>query len=779
MSTVSEPIVIIYDAEGIAYDISTITSRINYTYGRNQPFAMAEVLVKKAYFNSDDLYWSQFGLTHPAIINGKTTIHVEAYGESYDMYIERHDSEEDTITFLCYNKAYKLKSSINLSSICSINFEIVSTVKYFYMSYDVAKSNPLTILTDSVTDEGIYLIRYYFNEVTLPSYYVDFSVTVSLKDTVYSVVTNYIMGNGTNLFRFVAVNGAGYTIPTCVCDTGYMYDYTQVPTTATIPILDTYTSEEIEAIKNASVLLDENDIIKCRVDIVKCWDAIKAIGYISNRIPFFYDNAYFADYNPSNSASQYSYLYKMHLDNGEAYTQLTEGDPTTIKSLDIYTIIDNEDQGSTYVQTSQMVTAENYATTIAISDVSMNEEGDSIYLPYPESNPTDPATTDNYDRNLQTRKIALNRIVTNYKPMDAIQFTMSEIGSESEVSEYQWTASSVAGLPTDASVQEGDIGKVSAGFMITFYKYLSGVWTRFDYVDDGNQRVSRFAPYTMLGVIEDVQNGLTMYNVPLSCIMLSYPSCVTTLTFGNPQFMDAQGQISGLTSSAQTATEEGTEDTITWDKPVSKIVVGNQTLSKLVDDRAGFTGLIMEKNSDVSLYRLAGYDNGVIQAYFNSNGKFMAGGGAVVLDDNGMRTYNTSSVLQCSIGSNGAITAGSGAVLLNSYGLKTYNTSSVLQCSVGSDGNIIAGGGAIKLNSTGMQVYNGATLTAFIDTAGTYNTGYKGSTPYIKLNGSGLTVKSYYTYSSNSAINFTDSSNNIIGNLYSVSEDGIYLRAYN
>ena len=49
MSSESTPVVIIdYDnPSGFYWDVSTITTKIVYEYGRNRPFALAEVVIKK------------------------------------------------------------------------------------------------------------------------------------------------------------------------------------------------------------------------------------------------------------------------------------------------------------------------------------------------------------------------------------------------------------------------------------------------------------------------------------------------------------------------------------------------------------------------------------------------------------------------------------------------------------------------------------------------------------------------------------------------------------
>lgn len=62
------------------------------------------------------------------------------------------------------------------------------------------------------------------------------------------------------------------------------------------------------------------------------------------------------------------------------------------------------------------------------------------------------------------------------------------------------------------------------------------------------------------------------------------------------------------------------------------IRLGNQ--DALTYNASTFTGLRLYKSG--STYRLAGYSAGAIQAYFDSDGKIKAGGGAVLLDANGV-----------------------------------------------------------------------------------------------------------------------------------------------
>lgn len=661
--TTSDPVVKIYDPNDQTrfWDISTIISNINIAYGRNQPFSVAEVVVKKLYFNSIQNYWDEVDTTPtdqqgnkelPSryLEDGKSPIIIEAYGSSFDMFIERHESKDndDYITFLCYNKAYKLKNAITLNSLSQIT---LYTDNKLYFTYDTQHQNPLTgaLVPATVFNNNPVLATYTLSGTDN----VQFSVKVAVAETQPGAYVftygpqnvEFIQGTGSNIFRFVAMKGAGYNYNECICDNGFTYDYGA-------GVQKTYTRSQIQQIKNSQVIEDtqQETIIKLRVneDSRMCWDILKSVGALSNRWPFFYDCAYFADYNTASqtTSNHIQKIYKMNLDYGTneqseilSYTQ--QAVDSDKKQLDIYEIVANADQGSTYVQTSQKVFAEGYSTKVSISDIADNNAGYDLYFPYPEQDPTVVSVIDNSQRNKLQKEIAFNRVVANYKPMDAVQFKISEIsGQEDQIDVEDRIYASPDELPQTAI--EGDYALViQETILLTYYKYTQGQWAVDETAFTMNDRVQRFNPYCIIETITDVQNGITINNAPLAYVELMWPSCLTQVTFGNPEFMDAQQQWSFLSLEAQVSTQEGTEDSLISDRYASKLVIGNQTMQNLVDDRSGFTGLIMEKNWDNELYRLSGYDNGTLQAYFNSKGEIVSGDGesgdpSVVINHDGI-----------------------------------------------------------------------------------------------------------------------------------------------
>lgn len=785
MSSESTPVVIIdYDnPSGFYWDVSTITTKIVYEYGRNRPFALAEVVVKKAYFNSDTLYWNNVArcpkgsdgkVILPNIILGETKIHIEAYGESYNMYIEKMTSNEDYITLLCYNSAYKLKSALYLSSLTNVFSMLVPVkdestsetvmVKKYYLESDPL--NPLNLLP---SEDNRLRLEYKLNITN--TQYVSIIINCILIDA-STIKVDYIEGLASDVFRFIAINGAGYDAGNCIVDEGYSYNYNIFYEKGTDLILNEYTEDQIRQIKSTTpYIIPSDDYVKLRVNYL-CWDVIKALGYLSNRYAFFYDRAYFVDYN--NSA--YCNIFEeMSLDYG--VDEYGDSKSYTIDSkkfrepLDIYAIVDSLDQGTTYVMSGQEVASENHSEYVYITDAVHPVEGTQIVFPYPESYNLDASS--NQTRDKLTRKLALERLVTNYRPLDCIQFTISEMGSGSDDFTPSGIVTSYDELPSDQPVET--IYQVTDGLMNSYYVYRSTGWEPYTFATYTNTRKSRFDVYTCIGKLVDKQNNIEMENAPLSYVQLSWPECVTTLSFGNPEFIDSAWQLSNLEQGKETSVTEGTTDLSISDRQAAKIVVGNQTLSELNDDRTGFTGLILEKNRDKELYRLSGYNNGQLEAFFDSKGRILSGNatftpdgsgelvlnsgvmidhngititgsksnyveyvesdgkkvtnlsdftmstdgtktGTIVLDSTGLKTYSNedSTKPQCQVDVTGSIIAGGGAVKLDSLGLRTYaegDSGDNYQCKVDSSGNIIAGGGRVRLNKDGIFTYKNASDT--------------------------------------------------------------------
>ena len=572
---------------------------------------------------------------------------------------------------------------------------------------------------------------------------------------------------------------------------------------ANYEIKDSYTSEEIATLKGTHASLNGDgdvhraDWVTLRPDEY-CWDVIKSLGLLSNRIAFFYDRAYFVDYY--STPHKYDDVSPLWIDwsgNDEQF----EENGVTYTRLQINNLSANNDQGSRYVRSSQKVISEGYEATISISDANTMTSGQDIKFMYAEnvSNDNGVYTFSTETRNFQTRLVALNTLIRYYLPGDAIQFDMAETyHANREFSK----------LP-NTTEYEGEIVAINddATLTTTYYKssYVTPTtvkWTRVSDRDIEAVRDARFDVYSLSPTIHDEQNDITLNNVPLAQTAIFYPSMITQYTWGEPEFMDEENSLSSLEGTAQDSMLDNTSDTSISNNYSAKIVVGNQKLAELKDDRNGFSGLILEKNWDADLYRLSGYNNGSLQTYINSKGEFLSGDqtspNRVKIDRNGLTiggeiptpggggnglelwdstkdykrgegvTYNnmvyvatrdnkgqtpskssttywqyqgsTSQLYGDIDASYNKVVSGGGYVKIDSSGLQTYNSSGTVQCKVGSNGWITAGNNAVRLNSEGIQTYNGSSLVTSIGTDGSFKTGYKNNSPHIFLNNNGLTI---------------------------------------
>ena len=808
MSSESTPVVIIdYDnPSGFYWDVSTITTKIVYEYGRNRPFALAEVVVKKAYFNSDTLYWngvarcpkdSDEKVILPNITLGETKIHIEAYGESYNMYIEKMTSNEDYITLLCYNSAYKLKSALYLSSLTNVFIEGSN----YYIESDPL--NPLTVLPSA--DNRLRLE--YKLKITDTQYVSIIINCISIDASTIKV--DYIEGLASDVFRFVAINGAGYDAGNCIVDEGYSYNYNIFNKEGTDLILNEYSEDQIVQIKSAPYITPSDDYVKLRVNYL-CWDVIKALGYLSNRYAFFYDRAYFVDYNGSAYCSTFK---EMVLDygldengNNKSYTMTIDSNDQPIKlPLDIYAIVDSLDQGTTYVMSGQEVASENHSDYVHITDAVHPVEGTQIVFPYPESYNLDASS--NQTRDKLTRKLALERLVTNYRPLDCIQFTISEIGSGSDDFTPSGIVTSKSEFPENPDVGTKYI--VTDGLMNSYWVYTGAEWEPYTFATYTNTRKSRFDVYTCIEKLVDRQNNIEMENAPLSYVQLSWPECVTTLSFGNPEFIDSAWQLSNLEQGKETSVAEGTTDLSISDRQAAKIVVGNQTLSELNDDRIGFTGLILEKNRDKELYRLSGYNNGTLEAFFDSKGRILSGNASftpdgsgelvldsgVMIDHTGIIIKGTKYVTYEEEGSNkvvdgntfnyksGDIAEAGGYVVLNGSGIATYDKDGKKKSYMNTDGEIV-GTRAVFATEAGS-----ATTAKEADTSKEATTAkeadsakkaYSAITSYVEIDSNGLRTYAEGDSGDNYQCN-VDSSGNIMagGGTIRLSKEGFALTLTN
>lgn len=827
-------------------DVSNLLLSMDAYFGKNQPFPYVIITLTKQLIDED--YWEErknydlSGTTYatpPSLIQSQTIFKTNVFSVEGDWIYERiEDNGDQSYKITCVDKSYMMKST-TLEDVFYFTYK-AGTYTFPYLgftTYTKTSGNNEDVITFSKPANFNGDIKIYADTTgTTPK-------------------LSRISGDCADIFRIIShvVRGSDYTNGFCI-DAGYMYDISSDYT-----VKEEYTMSEIEALKNSTHISltgsggKRADVVTVRANEY-CWDTIKSFGLLTNRVPFFYDLAYFVDYD-SDTVEDAGNIW---IDWGGDDSTITDKDGTEYTNLAINNLSANDDQGSQYMRASQRVMSEGYSFTTKITDATKTTTGNDIKHMYVES------TTDNATRDFQTQLIALNALIRNYKPGDAVQFDIAE---------------TIHADKTIETLDPGEIDYVGQIFLLedddsltsTYWKSVTS--TTFERITESeieSERQSRFSAYSIARKLVDNQNGITLTNVPLAQTYIAYPSLITQYTWGEPDFMDEEGSLSSLESITQDTTLDNTADLTISDNYSAKIAVGNQKLSEIDTDKAGYTGILLEKNVDAELYRLSGYSNGVLQTYINSDGKFMSGNrnspNRVTIDEDGLKigdvtpvipesqewdstkTYSSgdfvyynnkayistqssnkgnipstsssywkivsastdgvakwdstktyavgdavvynnmtwyaksantgntpstsssywtlstvyTSQLSGSIGTSklsGTIitssnnvkttsTTGSsssgGGVLLDNYGLKTYNSSGVLQCKIDTNGVIIAGAGAIKLSADGMTTYKTSTNTTQckITTSGEFLSGFRGDNAYISLGSSGLKLTS-------------------------------------
>ena len=794
-------------------DISNLLIGMTTYFGRNQPFpytvlTMTKQLVDKEYWaerRTKDLSDPKYNnyTFPPERVQFKTRFTTDVFSVNSEWLYERiEDNDDQTYSITCVDRTYMMKFT-TLNMLFDFTY---ANDNYTFNYLDDINTQKTSV---SSTEDKISISAIDF--VGTVDVYIDHSNTPYITK---------ISGLASNIFKIIAHAIGGYLYEDgFVIDDGYM---PQLP--ANYEIKDSYTSEEIATLKGTHASLNGDgdvhraDWVTLRPDEY-CWDVIKSLGLLSNRIAFFYDRAYFVDYY--STPHKYDDVSPLWIDwsgNDEQF----EENGVTYTRLQINNLSANNDQGSRYVRSSQKVISEGYEATISISDANTMTSGQDIKFMYAEnvSNDNGVYTFSTETRNFQTRLVALNTLIRYYLPGDAIQFDMAETyHANREFSK----------LP-NTTEYEGEIVAINDDATLTTIYYKSSYvtpttvkWTRVSDRDIEAVRDARFDVYSLSPTIHDEQNDITLNNVPLAQTAIFYPSMITQYTWGEPEFMDEENSLSSLEGTAQDSMLDNTSDTSISNNYSAKIVVGNQKLAELKDDRNGFSGLILEKNWDADLYRLSGYNNGSLQTYINSKGEFLSGDqtspNRVKIDRNGLTiggetptpggggnglelwdstkdykrgegvTYNnmvyvatkdnkgqtpskssttywqyqgsTSQLYGEIDASSNNVVSGGGYVKIDSSGLQTYNSSGTVQCTVGSNGWITAGNGAVRLKSTGMETYNGSSLVTSIGTDGAFKTGYYNGTGYITLDNGGLKIRSVADLEryAQSTIQFYDSSN--------------------
>jgi len=796
-------------------DISNLILGMTTYYGKNQPFPYTVITLTKQLRDSE--YWAERrtkdlsssiydDYTFPPELSQMSTIFsTDLFSVKCNWYYERiEDNDDQTYSITCVDRTYLMKYT-TLENLFDFTYDNGSyTFSYIKDLMQIKTTESSTV--DKIQFQG----RYFAGAINL---YIDHSNTPYISK---------IDGYGSIIFKIIAHTIGGYPY-----EDGFIIDDGYMPELTNYEIKDSYTSEEILALKNGNHVELKGDDKTYYADRVTlrpdefCWDVIKSLGLLSNRTAFFYDKAYFVDYE--STPIKYQDVGNIWIDWEGDDTQF-EKDGVTYTKLMINNLSANNDQGSKYVRSSQKVISEGYEATITISDAKTTSSGNDIKFMYAED-----VTKSGSDyvfstetRNFQTRLVALNTLIRYYEPGDAIQFDIAET----------YHANRTLNTLPDDTEYEGEVIAINDESTLTtiYYKssYISSdevKWTRISDRDIAFQRDSKFGGYTRSDIMYDAQNDITLKNVPLAQTVIYYPSMITEYTWGEPEFMDEEGSLSTIEDITQDTVLDNTGDTSISNNYTAKIVVGNQKLSELDDDRTGFSGLILEKNWDADLYRLSGYNNGSLQTYINSQGEILSGdqtsANRVVINRDGItiggvtptpgeegaglelwdstREYkvgeavsyrtNTSEgymvyvAMKDNVGqtptkvdntywqyqgstsqlygtinaSNNTVRGGGGSVIINSDGLKTYS-GTTLQCSVGTNGVLEAGGGAVELSSSGMVTKKGTTTVTSIGTDGSFKTGYSGGTPYISLDNSGLKLRNV-----DDAVRYAQSAIHIIG----------------
>ncbi len=741
------------------YPVGSITTSAVIRYGKNQPFPTAIVKIQKNLYNSLT-YWENVTdgagravTSVPSITDGVTPIVIQAYGTSESMRIEKHETDGSYLVLTCYTAAYKLKTT---------KIEALAAFEYNGSSFSFAYASQVAIQAVNVRTRASSEDYRFVLTLSVGTYTLYAQVSV---DSSNDVTTEYIFGSPASLFAFIAVSGAGYDPSALLIDSGYAF----TDAGSAIVHSDSYTSAQLTTFKASAhaSLPSIISTVKLRGDAY-CWEQIVALGYLTNCTPFFYDRAYFVDYNSTNSTEYYQSDKSVTVDYGNTVgdeavggcAERTYSASGTVQDTvyhDLTYIAANADQGSTYVRSAQEVDSENYKLTYQVSDASAKAEGDAVYFAYPcldsQTFPgigsvsvnvfatlslLDSATgmfrgdiayvsgTGQYEfytgsawislddlsspRNYACAVIGLNLLVRYFEPGDCVALQMCEVvGNVPAVtfpsSSYIFNSFDALILYMASSPVSGDIAEVYEDGFTSYYEYNGTQWVFSDY---GSDRSATFLPYTRVESFTDNQNHISLTNAPLACTELAWPACETTLWFGMPEFMDASQQLSSLDRITQSSSLTTTTDSDMSDKFAAKLVIGSQALSELDSTRSGFTGLIMEKNWNNDLYRLAGYNEGTVQAQFTSTGMISAGAGNVLLNASGITVTNGAISIDGGSVSIGGVTLDSNGLTGTGFSL---NSSGLTLTS----GDISIGG--VTLNSSGLSGYgfslgsSGLTLT--------------------------------------------------------------------
>jgi len=700
--SVTTPTVHISGSDGIWRDASSIIISTEIQYGKNQPFMFLSVKLVKPIFNTDD-YWQQqydknpthpLASTKPKITVGTSRIRVNTYGEANNLTIVRiNDSDDGFIEFIGAQNMYRSKS-ITIGSLFNMVYNNSSTPT-FSLEMMPWMMLPPPAPSQNQTETGDF--RYTQNvPFDYPANTIPSSLKAFLNTSKGDVKLEMIEGNTTDLFKWISWMIGNYSPFTGEMVVDSALKYKHGPASGKPELTDAYASHQIVNLREEKV--GNEIIVKVRPDM-KCWDLLKHFGNLTLRTPFFYDKAYFVNYEPNNGstvnttgtylpggliidygantdyvfATLSSFLTPPHTDVNGVNVVFKVGDTVGILADDSIRWITgisplthiivtpemtagialNLDQGERYLLQSQTVASENFEWTSYISDRISRVGADDIKTGYPDLSewdwqPDDPLTNPEYNaeltlgRKYQTKLAGMHKLVEGFEPQSTIRYNIIETRAEEGIPP-------ISIIPVidvqdfDTKVNNGTIPQtVGTSVQILSTREIiqwnaGGFWKTYA---PPTMRVPNYKAYSIINTLVDRQNSITINKAPLALTTLLYPQCVTELTWGYPEFQDAEQQVNNAEQYAIGATQDGTGEIEISDKWASKLSIGNQTLSQIEENFVGFSGIVIVKNRTSEVYEIRGYSDGDIQTTMGSDGKFTAGsrssGNFVQLDMEGL-----------------------------------------------------------------------------------------------------------------------------------------------
>lgn len=637
---------------------------------------------------TDVSFGKTFSTTKPDIISGTTRIAIDTYGKTRDLVIAKiNDTGDSLIELQIANGMYKTKS-LPLSSIFSMT--ATGILDPYGMPVFVIDWMPSNVLPYSV--QGMIGERYtqkiipepYSDSTPLSSLYVD----LKYQGPGHLPELEMIYGTTSDIFRFIAFAIGEYD-PTSVGPSADMlidYPLHYVNGVPKPELAESYSLSDIQEFAKTKQILqwDGGEIqTKFRPEI-NCWDAINYIADVTLRVPFFYDKAYLVSYENAplgNLSTNGTYLSNLIIDYGlfpdyiypnytlSGWSPMNTGDIFFVESdRRFYIVLDgtqspplytdanlettlgiavNADQGEKNVIQQQTVSAENFEWTSFISDYPTRNEGASIQSHYPDMSESGIEGSDltlelSKGRKYQTKLCAMHKIVDNYRPKNMIRYNISEVTLDPNMPPIYTTYGSATAF--DTALANGTLPLVDGRVIGIITKHPSGLLKSEEYLiwnaasnswlnyPRSSFRRAKYSPYSKVRIIEDRQNAITLDEAPLAYTNLIYPSCVTELTWGWPEFQDAEGQLDVVDGMASGATQEGDGDINISDKWSSKLSIGNQPLSQIDEDFTDFSGIAIVKNRTAEVYEIRGYGPSLIdpnvtglQTRFTSTGAIEAG----------------------------------------------------------------------------------------------------------------------------------------------------------